>query len=104
MSALVLGCYDEQALTRLFCEEGVIAEIRGKGFENPRVQVTADTAIPHMRMYGEKHGASHLLLDTCLTDAVIAPEFFLARGFAIARPISLAVIHWARVQDPTAEF
>jgi hypothetical protein len=104
MSALVLGCYDDQALTRLFCEEGIVAEIRGKGFDNPRVEVSADTALPHVRLHADKHGTSHLLLDACLTDAVIAPEFFLERGLQVVRPMSVAVIHWARVQDPTVRF
>ena len=99
MSALVLGCYDEQALMRLFCEEGIVAEIRGKGFENVRVQATTDTAIPHVRMQAEKQGTTHLLLDACLTDAIIAPEFFLelkvyeiAVEFVQFRPQPVAVV------------
>lgn len=105
MSALVLGRYDEQALTHLFCEEGIFAEVRNKGFTSPRIEISeAGSALPHLRMHAEKDGASHLLLDACLADAIIGPEFFAARGYEVSRPISLAAIYWVRAQDPTMIF
>jgi hypothetical protein len=105
MSALVLGRYDSAALMALFAEEGVLGAVCGKGFHDPRVTIEdAGSAPPHVRLRGEKGGQRHLLFDARLTEAVLAAGEPGSCGRPLPQSVSLAVIFWAREQDPTQTF
>jgi hypothetical protein len=97
--------YDAAALREMFAEAGTLAMLERKGFDQLEVRVDgAGRALPHVFLIGRKNGASHVLLEAILGEAVVGPEVFTRQGFAIDRPIELLVIHWLCEQDPTAVF
>jgi hypothetical protein len=101
----VLGRYDGPALRVLFDEAGVLATLARKGFAD--LEVTVESAWgtqPHARLFGRKGSRRCLLLDAILAEAVVRPELFTPSGYAMARPLALAVVYWLREQDPTAAF
>lgn len=101
----VLGTYDGPGVRHLLEEAGVLDILARKGFTSCAVEVeTAGRALPHALLYGCKGGVRYLLLDACVGEAVVRPEFFAARGYALERALDFAVVHWVREQDPTARF
>lgn len=101
----VLGTYDVPDMRQLLEQAGVFEALARKGFTSCAVEVeTAGRALPHALVYGCKGGARHLLLDACVGEAVVRPEYFAARGYPLNRTIDLAIVHWVREQDPTARF
>lgn len=101
----VLGRYDAAAVRALLEEAGVLRVLALKGFGAFEVIIeTAGLALPHTMLYGRKDGGRRLLLDACLGEAVVRPDFFVRRGHAIDRPIDMAVVHWVREEDPTVAF
>lgn len=101
----VLGRYDAAAIRDLFVDAGVFAALARKGFNHLEVRLEdRGGSLPHILLSGCKQGAPFLLVDACLGEAVVRPEFFACRGYAMERPIELAVIRWVREQDPTAQF
>lgn len=101
----VLGAYDVPGVRHLLEEAGLFEVLAGKGFTSCAVEVETDgRALPHALVYGCKSGARHLLLDACVGEAVVRPDYFAARGHAIDHAVELAVVHWVREQDPTARF
>ncbi len=104
-AATVLGRYDAAALRGMLAETGFSDTLQEKGFENIEVSIEAEgRALPHALVFGSKHGRRFLLLDACIGEATVRPEFFSRRGYAMARPIELAVVHWVREEDPTVPF
>jgi hypothetical protein len=101
----VLGAYDAAALRRLFEDAGVLTTLAAKGFIDFEVRIdAAGRVLPHAMLYGHKGGERFLLLDACVGEAVVRPDYFARRGHAMARPLDLAVVHWVREEDPTASF
>jgi hypothetical protein len=101
----VLGTYDVLALQALFDDTGVLSALRERGFADLEVRVeTAGRALPHVLLSGCKGGERYVLLDACVGEAVVRPEYFQRRGVAVSRPLELAVVHWVREEDPTARF
>ena len=104
-SAALLDHYDAAALGRLFAEAGIIDALCRKGFTQIEVRVDAvGRALPHALLFAAKDGTRYLLLDACVGEAVVRPAYFAARGFAIERPVDVAVVHWVREEDPTVGF
>lgn len=105
MTDRILGRYDAAAVRQLFEEAGVIRAVERKGFGPFEVAIDAvGRALPHALLFGYKRGNRCLLLDACLGEATVRPEFFQRRATAIAHPIELVVVHWIREQDPTVGF
>ncbi|HUI26365.1 MAG TPA: hypothetical protein VL403_09810 [Candidatus Kryptonia bacterium] len=101
----VLGRYDAAAIHDLFADAGVLAALTRKGFDHLEVRLEdRGGSLPHIVLSGCKRGEPFLLLDACLGEAVVRPEFFARRGYPMERPVELAVIRWVREQDPTAQF
>jgi hypothetical protein len=101
----VLGVFDIDALRQRFEHAGVFRVVADRGFSDPQIEViTVGQAIPHVHLYGNKNRQRHLLLEACLSETVVRPAFFAARGFPIESPIYLAVAYWVREQDPTRPF
>ena len=101
----VLGVFDAEALRERFERAGVFEVVAQRGFSDPQIEiVTAGQAIPHVHLYGRKDRQRHLLLEACLSETVVRPAFFAARGFPVDSPICLAVAYWVREQDPTRPF
>jgi len=101
----VLDRYDGPALRGLFEEAGVLAALARKGFTQLEVRVeVAGRALPHALLFGSKNAQRCLLLDACVGQAVVRPAYFAARGYAMGRPVDVAVVHWLREEDPTAGF
>jgi hypothetical protein len=101
----ILGRYDAPAIRRLFAEEGILAAVAERGFTDVHLRVQArGHVLPHARLYGRKHARRWLLLDACVGEARVQPDYFAVRGHAVDRPLDLVVVHWVREQDPTAGF
>lgn len=101
----VLGRYPALAIRRLFADEGIIAAVEARGFTDVGIRVeTHGHVLPHVRLHGHKRAHRFLLLDACVGEARVQPDFFDARGYAVDRPLDLVVVHWVREQDPTAAF
>jgi hypothetical protein len=82
-----------------------LAALAEKGFDHLELRLeAAGGSLPHITLSGCKQDEPLLLLDACVGEAVVRPEFFARRGSAIDRPIELAVVHWVREEDPTAQF
>ena len=105
MEERILGRYDAAAILDLFAAVGVLQALEQKGFGELTVALqTVGRPLPHIVLSGRKGGACYLLLDACVGEAVIRPDWFERRGYAMERAIDLAVVHWVREQDPTAPF
>jgi len=101
----VFDTFDAPAIRERLIQAGVFEILARRGFSHPEVEIVAnDQALPHVYLTGEKDGRRHLLLEACLTDAVVQPSFFTARDCAMDAPVSLAVAYWVREQDPTRPF
>jgi hypothetical protein len=101
----LLDRYDAAALRRLFEAEGIIEALEGKGFGGLDVVIEGSgRALPHALLFGHKAGRRSLLLDACVGAATVQPAFFAQRGYPMARPVELVVVHWVREEDPTASF
>jgi hypothetical protein len=105
MTPRVLGRFDGAAVCDLFADAGVLAALAEKGFHDLELRVeAAGRPLPHILLFGCKQDRRLLLLDACIGEAVVRPEFFAHRGDVMERPIELAVVHWVREEDPTAHF
>lgn len=101
----VLGRYDAAALYAQFAAAGIFTVLRARGFDDFEVHVeTAGRAMPHIVLYAHKGGMRLLLIDGCIGEATVRPDYFARRGSIMHRPIELAVVHWMREQDPSACF
>ncbi len=101
----VLGRFDGDAIRARLAAAGVLQTLEQKGFTAFEVTVEGSgRALPHTLLVGHKHGERFVLLDGCVGEAVVRPDFFLRRGYAVDRPFEFAVVHWVREEDPTAEF
>lgn len=101
----LFGRFDAAALRQRFTQAGVFEVLAQRGFSRPEVELVAGgQTLPHVYVTGEKDGSRHLLIEACLTDAVVQPSFFVARGYPMEAPASLAVAYWVREQDPTRAF
>jgi hypothetical protein len=95
---LLFDRYDPSALEGFFAETGVLAALRGKGFDDFAVSIEAtDPVLPHVLLHGCKEGARHLLLDACLRRISVAPA-------AESERLDLLLVHWVREEDPTTSF
>jgi hypothetical protein len=104
-SDTILRRYDAVVLRRFLEEAGVISVLQRKGFAPVEVLVDGATyALPHAILLGWKAGRRFLLLDACVGEAVVRPDFFRSRGYPIDRPIDLALVHWLREENPTVSF
>jgi hypothetical protein len=102
---LVLGRYDAAAIRARLAEAGVLRAIEDRGFAPLEVAIeTVAETVPHVRLYGTKDGARHLLLDAILLETVIAPSSFAKCRYAVEEPMKLLVVYWLREEDPTAVF
>lgn len=99
----ILDTYDASAIRGLFEEEGVLPALAARGFHDFDVTVEGN-GLPCARISAHKHGRSWLLLEASITEYVVQPEFFHTRGYALDRPIKLALVYWLREEDPTASF
>jgi hypothetical protein len=101
----LFGRFDAASLRQRFASAGVFDVLAERGFSHPDVEIVANgQALPHVYVTAQKHGRRHLLLEACLTDAVVRPSFFTSRGYAIDESVTLAVAYWVREQDPTRSF
>jgi len=105
MEERVLGRYDAAAIRDLFAAVGVLEVLEQKGFGDLTVTLqSVGRPLPHITLSGCKGSACYILLDACVGEAVIRPDWFERRGCTMERAIDLAVVHWVREQDPTAPF
>ena len=101
----VLGRFNADAIRTRLEEAGVLRALEQKGFTDFEVTVeSTGRALPHTLLVGHKQGERFVLLDGCVGEAVVRPDFFLRRGYTVERPLEFAVVHWVREEDPTAEF
>lgn len=101
----LLERYDAATLRRFFAEAGVLRVLEEKHFRDVEVLVeSAGHALPHALLFGCKNEERFLLLDACVGEAVVRPDFFRQHGYPMERPIDLAVAHWVREEDPTVVF
>jgi hypothetical protein len=101
----VLGHFDAAALQQQFAAAGIFTVLRARGFDDFEVQIeAAGRAMPHIVLYARKGGSRLLLIDGCIGEATVRPDYFARRGRVVQRPIELAVVHWMREQDPSARF
>jgi hypothetical protein len=101
----VLGHFDAGVIRQYIDEAEILSALAEKGFVEFEVTVgSAGYALPHTLLFGSKGGERFLLLDACVGEATVRPEFFRHREYVIERPIDLAVVHWVREEDPTAPF
>lgn len=101
----VFGRYDEAAVGRLFDDAGVLHALREKGFHDFEVAIDDTTpGLVRVRLSGRKGNRGHLLLDASLTESILPPELFRARGYVMDGPVHLASVYWLRQEDPTARF
>jgi hypothetical protein len=101
----VLKAYDAQAIRRLFDAAGVLRTLEHKGFGAFEIAVDSPgRCLPHVLLFGRKHDDRVLLLDACVGEATVRPDFFRQRGYPMEHPLDLAVVHWVREEDPTATF
>jgi len=101
----VLGHFDRDDLERRFVAAGLYTAIEAKGFSALELHVhSAGMALPHIQLHGDRDGSTALLLDACLAEARVQPDFFRERGFAWTTPVELALVYWVREQDPSREF
>lgn len=104
MKGRVLNRYDPDALASLFKEAGTYAALEAKGFGRFEVEIDEPGhGLPHTRLFAWKRGERFSLLDTCITESSISPQFFRARGYDIDG-IELLSLYWLREEDPTAVF
>jgi hypothetical protein len=104
-TTLVLGRYDAAAIRARLAQADVLRAIEKRGFAPVEVAIeTVAETVPHIRLYGTKDGARHLLLDAILIETVIAPSSFAKRHYAVDAPMKLLVVYWLREEDPTAAF
>lgn len=102
---LILSRYDAPAIHRLFAEGGIFRALERRGFSDLTVTIDVEgRALPHVLLLGRKGSERYLLLDACVGEAVVRPDFFRHCGYVVERPIELAVVHWVREEDPTAAF
>ena len=101
----LLGRFDARAIRVLFEQGGVLRALEQKGFHDVQVAVeTEGRALPRALLSGCKGGVRHLLLEACVGEATVRPAVFRGYGYAMERPVELAVVHWVREEDPTAMF
>lgn len=101
----ILGRYDAAKLSEYFDDAGIFTILAAKGFVDLAVRVeTAGHALPHVVLEGAKNGQRCLLIDGCVGEAVVRPDYFAQRGVQMPAPVELAVVHWMREQDPSAHF
>ena len=101
----VLGHFDRDDLERRFVAAGLYTAIEAKGFSALELHVhSAGMALPHIQLHGDRDGSTALLLDACLSEALVRPTFFHERGFAWDTAVELALVYWVREQDPSRAF
>lgn len=105
MTDKVFGAFDADALRRRLEQAGVFDVLAERGFTHPEVRiVSVGQALPHLYLSAEKDGNRHLVLEACLTDAVVQASYFTSRGYPMDGSVALAVAYWVREQDPTRSF
>jgi hypothetical protein len=103
--ATVLDRYDGAAMHQRFEAAGILQALQRKGFTDLEVRIdSAGRSLPHVLLLGSKNNVRSVLLDACVGEAVVRPAYFVVHGFAIERPVEVAVVHWVREEDPTAAF
>jgi hypothetical protein len=101
----VLERFDATAIRERFEDAGVLSALEQKGFGDFELIVeSAGLVLPHALLFACKDGRRFLLLDACVGEAVVRPDFFQRRGYTMDRPVEFAVVHWVREQDPSARF
>jgi hypothetical protein len=101
----VFGRFDERAVSQQFEDAGVLRALHRRGFHDFDVCIDDERAgLVGVRLFAHKANDRHLLVDGCLTESIVRPEYFRARGYAIDAPIRLASVYWLREEDPTANF
>lgn len=101
----VLGRFDRDELERRFAAAGLLDAVARRGYRELRIDVEDEgMALPHVRLVGRRHGPEVMLLDACLAESTVPPEYFATRGFVMTRPVSLLVAYWVREQDPSRSF
>jgi hypothetical protein len=102
---LVLARYDAAAIRARLAAAGVLDALAARGFAPVEVAIeTVAGTVPHVRVYGTKSGARHLLLDAILLETVATPPATAFDEREPARPMRLLVVQWLREEDPTAAF
>ena len=105
MNGKVLGRYDAETLSARFEKVGIYTALDKKGFS--RFEVTIDApghGIPHTRLFAWKGSNRFTLIDTCITEVMLAPDLFREGGYPLDRSLDLASLYWLREEDPTASF
>jgi hypothetical protein len=101
----VFGRYDEPAARQLFEDAGVLRALHDRGFHDFDVAIDdADAGLVRVQLFAHKAGRRHLLLEGCLTESIVRPDLFRARGYGMDAPVRLASVYWLREEDPTAGF
>lgn len=102
---LLLDRYREVDLLAMFAEAGVLEAVEKRGFADLALRLEEGGGpLPHTRLYGRRDGHEHLLLDTCLSDAIVDEGSAARCGYAGPLPLRLLVVYWLREQDPTRKF
>jgi hypothetical protein len=97
--------YDECALRQRLDDAGVLIALTAKGFHDFDVTIDdANAGLVRVQLFAHKGDGRHLLLDGCLTESIVRPEYFRARNYAMEASVRLASVYWLREQDPTASF
>ncbi len=105
MTGFILGRYDAAGITDLFGEYGVFDATSRRGFSGERVEIDVSSgALSHIRLKATKDAREYLLLDACLAETMISPDFFETRGFDGYPGQALLVVYWCREQDPSVPF
>ena len=83
----VLERFDAVAVRRRFEEAGVLGVLQQRGFTEFEVTVEATgRALPHAMLFARKDGLRVQLLDACVGEATVRPDFFTRRGYTVDRP------------------
>lgn len=102
---LLLGRYREDQLLAMFAEAGVLASVEKRGFSDLEFAFDDEGgALLHARLHGRRGGATHLLIDACLSLVTLDASNSQRSGYGGGLPVDLLVIYWLREQDPTATF
>jgi len=103
--APLLGRYRAEDLLAMFAAAGVLEAVGKRGFTDLALKLEdGGGPLPHTRLYGRREGREHLLLDTCLSEAVLDASSAARCGYAGPLPVRLLVVYWLREQDPTRTF
>jgi hypothetical protein len=101
----IFGRYDRGAVCRLLAVAGVFDRLEERGFSEFDLRIeTEGRALPRVSLFAEKAGRRHLLIEACLGEATVRPDFFRRRGVEVETPFELALVYWLREEDPTRSF